>query len=372
MTTLQPSWDLTRILLAIVTIGGLIGASFWVLQPFLPSVVWAAMIVVATWPVLTAVQARLWRSRGLAVAVMTLVMLLVVAAPLTVALVAILQRGDDIVVWSRWLVAHSMPGPPQWVEMLPLIGPKIAGEWRTFASARPDDLVAAVTPYLAGIARWMIIRAGSLGILLLQLLLTLVVSVILYATGERVAAGVLAFARRLAGEAGERLAILSAQAIRAVALGIVVTALVQSLIGGVGLALTGVPHPVILASVMFLLGVAQIGPWPVLLGAVVWLYANDATLWATVMLIWSIITSSLDNILRPMLIRKGADLPLLLIFAGVVGGLLAFGIIGLFIGPVVLAVTYTLLVAWVNEGGGVSAPSQRSTTVTKEEAAADR
>ncbi len=154
----------------------------------------------------------------------------------------------------------------------------------------------------------------------------------------------------LAGGAGERAAVLSAQAIRAVALGIVVTALVQSVIGGLGLVLTGVQYPALLAAVMFLLGVAQIGPAPVLLGAVIWLYWKDETLWGTVLVVWSLFTASLDNFLRPLLIRKGADLPLLLIFAGVLGGLLGFGIIGLFIGPVVLAVTYTLLRAWVTRG----------------------
>jgi predicted PurR-regulated permease PerM len=109
---------------------------------------------------------------------------------------------------------------------------------------------------------------------------------------------------------------------------------------------------VLLTAVMFLLAVAQIGAGPILFGAVIWLYWKDETLWAIVMLGWALITMSLDNVLRPILIKRGADLPLVLIFAGVLGGLLAFGIIGLFVGPVVLAVTYTLLVAWVTEGDG--------------------
>jgi len=142
-----------------------------------------------------------------------------------------------------------------------------------------------------------------------------------------------AFAHRLAGDSGDDVVLLSAQAVRAVALGIVVTALVQSGIGGVGLAITGVPYAVPLTAVMFLLAVAQIGAGPILVGAVIWLYWKDETLWATVMLGWSLITMSLDNVLRPILIKRGADLPLVLIFAGVLGGLLAFGIIGLFCRP---------------------------------------
>jgi predicted PurR-regulated permease PerM len=136
----------------------------------------------------------------------------------------------------------------------------------------------------------------------------------------------------------------------------VVTALVQSVIGGIGLALTGVPNVVPLTSVMVLLGVAQIGPLPVMLGAIVWLYADGQTFWGTVLVVWGVVTVGLDNILRPVLIRRGADLPLLLIIMGVIGGLLAFGVIGLFVGPVVLAVTYTLLVAWVATGGSPPAP----------------
>jgi predicted PurR-regulated permease PerM len=146
-----------------------------------------------------------------------------------------------------------------------------------------------------------------------------------------------------------RAARLSGQAVRAVALGIVVTALVQAVVGGVGLVVTGVPHPVLLTAVMFLFGVAQIGAVPVLLGAVAWLWWEDRVVWSIVLLVWSVVTGSLDNFLRPLLIKRGADLPLLLVFTGVLGGLLAFGVIGLFVGPVVLAVSYTLLAAWVGE-----------------------
>jgi predicted PurR-regulated permease PerM len=344
------SWDLTRILLAVVAIGGLIAASFWVLRPFVPAVIWATMIVVATWPALRAVEARLWQRRSLAVVVMTLAMLAILAVPLTMGVVTIVERADDVVAWSRALAARPLPDLPDWVAGLPLVGQRIAAEWQKLASTSPDELAARVMPYLREIAGWLIARAGGVGALLLQFVLTVVVAAMLYAKGEAVASGVLAFARRLAGEDGVRVAILSAGAIRAVALGIVVTALVQSAIGGIGLAVTGVPQAFLLTCVMVMLGVAQIGPGPVLLGGLIWLYASGQTFWGTVLLVWALVTASLDNILRPILIRKGADLPLVLVIAGVLGGLLAFGLIGLFVGPVVLAVTYTLLVAWVRAG----------------------
>jgi predicted PurR-regulated permease PerM len=169
----------------------------------------------------------------------------------------------------------------------------------------------------------------------------------MYANGETIRDGVLKFSRRLAGPQGEAVAILASKAIRGVALGVVVTAIIQAGLGGVGLAITGVPAAALLTAVMFMLCLAQIGPALVLVPALIWLYWKGSAIWGTVLLVFSILAVTLDNFVRPVLIRKGADLPLIMIFAGVIGGLISFGIIGLFIGPVVLAVTYTLLKAWV-------------------------
>jgi predicted PurR-regulated permease PerM len=180
-----------------------------------------------------------------------------------------------------------------------------------------------------------------------QFLLTVIISAILFSTGEMAAAGIRQFARRLAGQQGEDAAILAAKATRGVALGVGVTALVQALLGGIGLAVSGVPAATLLTAVMFMLCLAQIGPALVLIPAVVWLFWQDQTLWGSIMIVWTMFVCTIDNFIKPVLIKKGADLPLILIFAGVLGGLFAFGIIGLFIGPVVLAVTYTLLEAWV-------------------------
>jgi len=142
---------------------------------------------------------------------------------------------------------------------------------------------------------------------------------------------------------------LAGQAVRGVALGVVVTALAQSVLGGVGLAVAGIPFAAVLTAVMFMLAIAQIGPLLVLIPSVVWLYWSNSTGWGTFLLVWTLVVGTMDNFLRPILIKKGADLPLLLIFAGVVGGLIAFGLIGIFVGPVVLAVAHKLLSAWVDE-----------------------
>ena len=143
--------------------------------------------------------------------------------------------------------------------------------------------------------------------------------------------------------------VLAGQAIRAVALGVGVTAVVQTVLGGVGLLIAGVPYAAVLSALMLMLCIAQMGPALVLFPAVGWMFWQGDTTWAVLLLIWSVFVVSLDNFLRPMLIKRGADLPLLLIFSGVIGGLLSFGLIGIFVGPVALAVTYTLMQSWLAE-----------------------
>jgi len=343
---------LPRILLAVLFIVVAIAASLWILKPFLPALIWATLLVVATWPLMRAAQRRLWGKRGLAVIVMTTVLLVVVIAPLALAVLTIVEHAGDVGAWLKTLVQARMPAPPGWVEQVPVIGPKLAAEWQAAAALRADELHAQVVPYAKDAARWILGKAGTLAGFFLHLLLTAIISAMLYYKGEAVAEGVRAFARRLAGSRGEQSVTLAGQAIRAVALGVVVTAVVQSVLGGIGLAVAGVPLAGFLTALMFVLAVAQIGAGPVLALAVIWLYWSGNPAWGTAMLVWTVIVSGLDNILRPLLIKRGADLPLVLIFAGVIGGLLSFGIVGLFVGPVVLAVAYTQLSAWVSEGAG--------------------
>ncbi|HEX6018971.1 MAG TPA: AI-2E family transporter, partial [Burkholderiaceae bacterium] len=158
------------------------------------------------------------------------------------------------------------------------------------------------------------------------------------------------FGRRLAGDNGERVVLLAGASIRAVAIGVVGTALTQTVLAGIGLAVAGVPFAGFLTALVLLFCIAQIGPMIVLIPAVIWVFWSGETGWGVALLVWSLIVGTLDNFLRPYLIRKGADLPLLLIFAGVIGGLIWLGIIGLFVGPVMLAVAYTLLSQWLKEG----------------------
>jgi predicted PurR-regulated permease PerM len=348
--------DLTRTVFAVLIIGGLIAASVWILRPFLAATIWSTMIVVTTWPILRGLQSRLWGKRWLAATIMTAALLLVFVAPFSAAIGTIVANAGEIVDWTNRFSQVKLPAPPEFVEKIPIVGDKAAKVWREYADKGSEELAEIVKPYATRVASWFVAEVGNFGLVTIQFLLTVVIAAILYMTGDDAGRWVRRFGRRLAGERGEQVVRLAGQAIRGVALGVVVTALVQSVLGGIGLAITGVPFAAMLTAVMFMLALAQIGPLPVLLGGLVWLWWQGETGWFVALLVWTIVVGSLDNILRPILIKKGADLPLLLIFAGVIGGLFAFGLLGLFVGPVLLAVAYTLLDAWVSEASDADAP----------------
>ena len=341
--------DLVRTILAILFVAGLIAASVWIIWPFLPATIWATTLVVATWPLMLRVQRNLWHRRWLAVMVMTVALLLVFVAPFWLAIATITQNFDRIVSWVTALSSFKLPSPPLWLDDIPLFGDQIISLWHRLQASGITDLLGKAAPYAGSAAGWFVGALGGFGIVVVQFVLTVVIAAVMYAGGERAAAIVQLFGHRLAGERGRQSVLLAGQAIRGVALGVVVTALLQSVLGGIGLAIAGVPLATVLTAVMFMMCIAQLGPGLVLIPAVVWQYWTGGPGWGTFLLVWTIIVVSLDNIVRPLLIRKGAHLPMLLLLAGVIGGLIAFGLVGIFLGPVVLAVAYTLLQAWMEE-----------------------
>lgn len=344
--TRAPS-DLTHTTLSVLLIALLIASSFWVLSPFLMALLWATIISVTAWPLLLRLEAAFGNRRRLAVAVVTIGLLLVVFVPVMAALSTLVRNAEGITTEIRSLESVTIPEPPDWLAHLPVVGRTLVTRWREFAAFTPDERWAALAPYLQTALQWFVSKAGSLGAMLVQFLLTTIITAIILAKGETVRDGLLRFSRRLAGRQGEEAAVLAARAIRAVVLGVAVTALIQVAIGGTGLYLTGVPAAGLLSAVMLFFCLAQLGPLLVLLPPVAWLYWSGQTGAAITLLAISLVAGAIDNVIRPVLIKRGANLPLLLIFAGVIGGLIAFGIVGLFVGPVVLAVTFTLLKAWV-------------------------
>jgi predicted PurR-regulated permease PerM len=360
--------DITRVTLTVFLVFVLMAAVLWILRPFLPSLIWATMIVVATWPVMLTLQKHLGGRRGLATVIMTVGFLLVFFVPFWLAVSTIVDNASRIGDIAVALQNTSLPGPPEWVGKIPVLGSKVSASWHQLSSGGQEELTAQLKPYTGKMAKWFVDQAGNVGKIFVQFLLTAIITAILYVKGDAAAESILRFSRHLGGIRAEEATLLAGRSIRGVALGVVVTALVQSVLGGIGLAVTGVSAASLLTAVMFMLCVAQVGPGLVLIPAIIWLYWSGQGLWATVLVVWAIVVMSLDNFLRPMLIKKGADLPLLLIFAGVIGGLMAFGIVGIFIGPMVLAVSHTLLQAWMDEVGVDAVLKQQTNTLPEEPA----
>ncbi len=339
--------DLTHTILSVFFVCLITAATFWILRPFLVSLVWGSVIVIATWPLLEGLKAWLGKRRRLAVAIMSTLLLLAVLAPFLQAVMTIAKNTANIAAHVRSLDSVSLPSPPKWIRSIPFAGEKIADQWETFAALNQDERTAMLTPYAKKTLVWFLDRAGSTGMIMVHFLMTMIIAIILYAKGETIREGILMFARRLAGRQGEEVTILAGRAVRAVVLGVVVTALIQASIGGIGLFVSGVPAAGLLTALMLILCLAQLGPLLVLIPSIIWLFWSGQPVGGTVLVILSTLAVTIDNFVRPFLIRKGIDLPLLLIFAGVIGGLIGFGVIGLFIGPVILAVAHTLLSAWM-------------------------
>ena len=336
-----------RTTLLVLVIGVLLAASLYTMQAFIGPLVWATAIVVATWPLLVWVQRHVGDSRALATAIMTIIMLVIFVVPFWAALGAMLDASVDGVEVVRSYLKNGLGPPPEWLAKVPLAGERITAEWQALSAGGPEQFAETIRPYIKSVAAWLVAVTGGFGGLLGHFLLTVIIAAILYAQGEAAAHGVRAFATRLAGPRGDAAVILAGQSVQSVALGVVVTALVQTALVGLGLWVAGVPHPGLLTAIVFVLCIAQLGPFPVLIPAIIWMFAHASGVWAAVFLIYSIPVGILDNFLRPILISRGVELPLILIIAGVIGGLLAFGVIGLFIGPVILAVTYSSLGVWI-------------------------
>ncbi len=347
---MNPSGDITRTVLMVLVIAMLLAGSLWTMMPFLGGLIWAATVVIATWPLLLRVRAKTGKRPWLAVVFMTGVVLLVLIVPFAMAvstLLDALHRGPELV---GELFKSGLGPPPEWLGQIPAVGHKLVAKWNEIAAGGRDGLVEAAQPYVGAAAQWAVAITGGIGMTMVNILLIVLLVAILYSQGEIAARGALALGFRLGGERGMEVMTLAAQAVRSVALGVVVTALVQSVLAGIALWICGIPSAGVFAALVFMLGIAQLGPLPIMIPAIAWLYWTNEPVWGTVLLVLAIPIGMLDNVLRPILIRRGVQLPMLLIIAGVIGGLIGFGVLGLFVGPVILAATYTLAKSWVAEG----------------------
>jgi predicted PurR-regulated permease PerM len=334
--------------LVLAVLATLIVASLFVLEPFALILLWAIFLAVTFWPVQEWLTHRLGGRRKLAAALVVLLLAVVLVAPLTVAAVASVPSVKAVSALiadpARWRV----PAPPGWLDGIPLIGHDAHALW----AGAERDAGATLEAYKGDLARaaaWTLQRVVGLGITLVKLFLAAIITWPILAGGAKGPEMLRQLATRLGGDRAVGLLEQAGRTIRSVSLGVIGMALLAATLQTAGLLLAGVPYAALLGVVSFVLATMQVGTTPVWLGATIWLGSGGHLGWAVFTALWGLaLNAVVGNILGPWLISRGSGLPLTVIFLGVLGGLLSWGLVGVFIGPTLLGVVWTLLRGWLS------------------------
>ncbi len=333
---------LTFVALAILLIG-----CFLVLQPFVTAIVWAAILCATMWPFFMLVCRWFGGRVNLAALAMVVLITLIVLAPFVIVGVTIAENAERVGDAVRHAIESGPPDPPSWVAGLPVIGEYVATTWARFAHDTAS-LLAEARRFVEPARK--VLLAGGTAVLsgILQLALSVLIAFFFFRDGDAIIGRAHGAIERLGGERGHRLASVATATVRGVVVGILGTALAQGVLMAVGLALAGIKAAPLLGLVTFFLSAVPVGPPLVWIPAGLLLINQGATGWGIFLLLWGFfVVSSVDNVLKPLLISRGSDLPFVVVLLGVLGGAVAFGLIGVFLGPVLLAVGLALLKEWV-------------------------
>ena len=326
-----------------------------VLRPFLSAILFAGVVTVSSWPLYQRLLRRLRGRRNLAALAMTLFLTLLVIVPLSLVAYNMADDIGRLFDQVRAAVEGDVLRAPAWLVKLPLIGPWLDGYLNNILGNR--DELTLIAKRMIEPARRIVTNGGLLlGGGVVQLLMATFVSFFLYRDGAGAMRIIGVGAARIFGEHAARVSVTISQTVRGVMLGLLGTALAQAIVAAIGFAIAGVPAVPLLAVLTFVLSLVPVGPPLVWGGAAIWLFAYDQTGWGMFMLVWGfVLISGVDNVVRPMLISRGTILPFLLTFLGVLGGVVAFGFVGLFIGPTLLAVAYSLINEWTGSNAEIAA-----------------
>ena len=321
--------------------------SFEIVRPFIVPVIWGIILAVATYPAYRRLNIALGGRSGLAATLITILLLVLLAGPMTMLAGTLIESARELAAQLREGQLR-IPPPPESVATWPVIGQPLAAFWK-LASVNLGEALERIGPQVRAAGVWLLAVAGGVGFGLLQFVFAIVISGILlaYAKGGERAAD--AIAVRLMGEQGPRFADLAGATVRSVSRGILGVALIQAILAGLGFLAVGLPAAGLLALLCLFLAVIQIGIAVVTIPAIIYIFATADTLPAVLFLVWAVFVTALDNVLKPILLGRGVQVPMAIIFVGAIGGFLAHGIIGLFVGSVVLALGYTLFRAWLRE-----------------------
>ncbi len=325
----------------------LIVGCFFVLRPFMAAVLFAAVICVFTWPLYHRVCLRFGGRDTLAAITMTLLLLIALILPMAYLATNLADSAAILLDEAQTAMQNLQPNAPEWIRGLPLVGQQLAEAWQR-AVISHEELMKLLSQYAEPMRKFMLQAVQLVLGGFLQLLLVVFVAFFFYRDGVRLGKGVVLMVHRLGGALGEEMLYLSCNTVKGVMLGIFGTALAQATVALFGFWLAGAPMPLLLALATFFLSVIPVGPPLIWGGSALWLYNHGEHGWAIFLALYGLLAiSSVDNVVRPILISHSSRLPLLLVVLGVLGGALAFGFIGIFLGPTLLAVGLTLITHWV-------------------------
>ncbi|HKQ36867.1 MAG TPA: AI-2E family transporter [Verrucomicrobiae bacterium] len=385
--------------MAVAVLVLLVIGSFVVIQPFLTALCWAAVLCFCLWPMQRRLVIWLHGRRTLAALITTLTVTLILVAPFVIIGFSIADDARALAESTQRWIAGGPPPPPKWFNRVPIVGARAKTYWQEFVGEafdfaqklrraaseetppetpppapqlepgqpKPDaidvgeDKVAnTLKAVFARTRSWFVVAGVAIGKGVVEVALSVLLAFFIFRDGGKAADRLRTGINRIAGDRGKHLLEVAGNTVRGVVYGILGTALVQAIMAGVGFVIAGVPGAALLALLTFFLSVVPMGPPLIWIPAVLWLFSQGFTGRAIFMLIWGLIVSSVDNVVKPWLISQGSELPFVLIFFGVIGGALAFGFIGVFLGPTLLAVLYRLIEEWSRVPGPLVAPAESS------------
>lgn len=345
--------------LALAALAVLVAGCFLVLRPFFTALLWAIVLTFSTWPLYERLTRLLGGARrSLAALLMTLALAAALLLPLIVVSSTIAENATRATDLVRDLLANGPPAPPSWVVRLPVVGEQLAATWAEFA-ADSQRFAAFVQPWLVSVRGWAIGSGLAAGAELVEVTLGVVVSFFLYRDGAEIAAQVQVLSGRVVGDRAQHLLQVAGATVRGVVYGIVGTSLIQGALATVGYYAVGAPGFLFLGLLTTFLAFFPSGP-PLVWGSLaIWLLTGGHTASALFLAVWGfVVVGSVDHFLKPLLISRESNMPILLIFFGVVGGAFAFGVMGVFLGPVLLAVAFSLVRDWVRLSRRLHRPAE--------------
>lgn len=318
-----------------------------VLWPFLSAILWAAVICYSTWPIYQRCERAVGGYRALAAIVMTLLVVLVVIAPFAVMVATLADSIGGLITALTHVLEQGPPAPPGWVKGLPILGERLAVYWASLAHNAPAFMIELQK--LTGPITSIAVAGGTtFGIGLFETGLSVFITYFFYFHGRRMMAYTRDVGERFAGSRSRQLITVVEETVRGVIYGLIGTAIVQALFAGIGFWIAAVPQALLLACITFVMSFVPVGPAVVWGAVALWFLMQGATWWAVFITLWGLLlVSSIDNVLRPYLLGKSSNLPVLLALFGFLGGIFAFGLIGIFLGPTLLAIAYSLFTEWI-------------------------